>query len=151
MPQPVLTKILPDEAATLEFAALLAPYLKQGDIVNFTGGLGAGKTTFTRGILQGLGGNPDQVHSPTFSLVHHYHSPKGEVIHCDFYRLPNNTGLEEMGGLEFFESDSIFLIEWSERLKLFDSGISNRLLGVDLQPNAEGRQVRLFGPWQIVD
>lgn len=151
MDRPVVTKFLPDEAATLAFAASLAPHFRHGDIVKFTGKLGAGKTTFTRGILSGLGGDPVDVHSPTFSLVHHYFSPLCEVIHCDFYRLPNGTELEELGGLEFFESDSIFLIEWSERVKLFESIIPNRVLGIDLQANAGGREVRLFGPWQIVD
>jgi tRNA threonylcarbamoyladenosine biosynthesis protein TsaE len=151
MERPVLQKLLANEASTIAFGGSLAPYLRKGDIVKFTGGLGVGKTTLTRGILSGLGGNPEEVHSPTFSLVHHYFTPRCEIIHCDFYRLPNGAGLEEFGGLEFFESESIFLIEWSERIKLFKSTIPNRLLGIDLRANAEGREARLFGPWDIVD
>ena len=87
------------------------------------------------------------MHSPTFSLVHHYATQNGEIIHCDFYRLPKGSGLEELGGLEFFESDSIFLIEWPEHVKLFQLPIPNRLLGVDLRLDAGGRNVRLIGAW----
>ncbi|MGZ3650885.1 MAG: tRNA (adenosine(37)-N6)-threonylcarbamoyltransferase complex ATPase subunit type 1 TsaE [Bdellovibrionota bacterium] len=147
----MLQKFLATEADTVAFGVSLAPNFRPGDIVKITGELGAGKTTLVRGIVQGLGGNPADVHSPTFGLVHVYQTPQGPVNHCDFYRLPNNSELEDFGGLEFFESDTIFLIEWPERVKLFESAIPNRLLGVDLRGNATGREVRLNGPWQIVD
>ena len=139
---------LASEAATEAFGRQIAPQLQPGDIVKITGKLGAGKTTLVRGILEGLGGNPTDVHSPTFGLVHHYAAKNGEVLPCDFYRLPNGSGLEEFGGLEFFESDSIFLIEWPERVKLFQSAIPNRLLGVDLRSNADGRIATLSRPWK---
>ena len=151
MEQEVLKKYLGSEAETVAFGAAIARYFKPGDIVKIIGSLGAGKTTLVRGIVQGLGGNSTEVHSPTFAYVHHYHTALTEVIHCDFYRLPNGSGLEDWGGLEFFESESIFLIEWPERVRLFESAIPNRLLGVALRANADGREVRLFGSWHIVD
>ena len=143
----VLEKQLLSEDETVAFGVELAPRLRPGDIVKITGSLGAGKTTLVRGIVKGLGGDPEQVHSPTFALVHHYCGKKSEIIHCDFYRLPNSSDLEDFGGLEFFESDSIFLIEWPERIGLFQSTIPNRLLLVDLQADAHGRTLRLSGAW----
>ena len=140
-------KFLATEADTLAFGMEIAPRLRPGDIVKITGALGAGKTTLVRGIVEGLGGNPTDVHSPTFALVHHYEVPSGQIIHCDFYRLPNGSELGEFGGLEFFESDSIFLVEWPERVELFNSTIPNRLLGIDLAADAGGRLVRLSGAW----
>jgi tRNA threonylcarbamoyladenosine biosynthesis protein TsaE len=138
---------LASEDETLALGRKLAPRLRLRDIVKFTGLLGAGKTTLIRGIVEGLGGNPTDVHSPTFGLVHSYVAQNREILHCDFYRLPNDSGLEDFGGLEFFESDSIFLIEWPERIGLFNSTIPNRLLGVDLRINANGRMARLLGDW----
>lgn len=147
MDRPFLEKFLASEEETVAFGVEIAPRLRAGDIVKITGGLGAGKTTLVRGIVKGLGGNPDEVHSPTFALVHHYCGKKNEIIHCDFYRLPNGSGLEDFGGLEFFESESIFLVEWPERVGLFQSTIPNRLLSVDLRLDAHGRNVRLSGSW----
>ncbi|HEY8279020.1 MAG TPA: tRNA (adenosine(37)-N6)-threonylcarbamoyltransferase complex ATPase subunit type 1 TsaE [Bdellovibrionota bacterium] len=146
-----IKKNLRDEGETLALGAFLAPRLDRGDIVKITGELGAGKTTLVRGIVTALGGDPSQVHSPTFSLVHHYQTASIEIIHCDFYRLPEGSGLDEFGGLEFFESDSIFLIEWPERVKLFDSTIPNRLLCVDLRVDSSSREAHITGPWKIVD
>ena len=140
-------KMLASEADTIAFGVALAARLKAGDVIKITGPLGAGKTTLVRGLVQGLGGDPAEVHSPTFLLTHHYQAGFLEIIHCDFYRLPNSSRLEEFGGLEFFESDSIFFIEWPERIQLFESSIPNRLLGVDLRDNASSRTAILSGPW----
>lgn len=96
-----------------------------------------------RGIVAALGGNPAEVHSPTFSLVHRYETPNEIVNHCDFYRLEPNSQLDEFGGLEFFEESEIFLIEWPERIGLWNSITSDRLLHVDLRHDAIGRIVTL--------
>lgn len=142
---------LPDEAATEAFGKRFACILEPGSIVKITGPLGAGKTTFVRGVVEGLGGNSASVHSPTFGLVHQYQIPSGLINHCDFYRLPPQSELEDFGGLEFFESDSIFLVEWPERIGLWDSVIPRRLIGVDLQHDALGRVARVEAMTQIVD
>lgn len=151
MESPALEKKLLTEEETISFGRLISSSLRSGDIVKITGSLGAGKTTLVRGIVSGLGGDASDVHSPTFSLVHQYRTASIGVFHCDFYRLPDNSELEDLGGLEFFADDFLYLIEWPERVKLFSSSIPNRLLRVDLQHNAGGRVARLFGAWQIVD
>lgn len=116
-----------------------AARLKAGDIVKITGDLGAGKTTLVRGIVAGLGGNSSEVHSPTFSLVHRYETPNETVNHCDFYRLEPDSQLDEFGGLEFFAEGEIFLIEWPERIGLWQSVTPERLLRLHLQHDADGR------------
>lgn len=90
--------------------------LKTGDILCLEGPLGAGKTTLTRYLVKALGGDPDQVHSPTFSIVHEYETPRFPIFHCDFYRLADNSDLAEMGGLEFFEENGVFVLEWSDKI-----------------------------------
>jgi tRNA threonylcarbamoyladenosine biosynthesis protein TsaE len=149
--QPILQKKLFSPEETEFFGAALSSCFSAGDIVKITGELGAGKTTLVRGIVSGLGGNLSEVHSPTFSLVHHYCTKSIPVIHCDFYRLPKDSELEDLGGLEFFDEANLYLIEWPERVKHLLSATPNRLLGVDLRVNAYCHEVRLLGPWQIVD
>ena len=149
--QPILEKFLPDEEATIAFGLWLSRFLQVGDIVKLTGCLGAGKSTFVRGFVQGMGGNSSEVRSPTFNLVHSYSSEICPIIHCDFYRLPKGSALEELGGLELFELNSISFIEWPDQTILFQCSIPNRLLSVDLQHDAGGRIVRIYGDWQIVD
>jgi len=142
---------LTDAEATEAMGRKLVPALKPGAIVKITGPLGAGKTTLVRGIVAALGGNPDSVHSPTFGLVHQYETPSALVNHCDFYRLPQDSELEDFGGLEFFETNSIFLIEWPERTRLWEYIIPRRLIDVDLQHDSVGRVLRTNALTQIVD
>lgn len=147
----MLTQFLKDEATTLEWGRKIGRVLKPGDIVRITGPLGAGKTTLVRGIVAGLGGNPDQVHSPTFSLVHEYEIPTGIVNHCDFYRLEDGAELAEFGGLEFFDDEKILLIEWPEKIRLWEFVTRDRLIDVDLQHDAGGRILRLTSTRKILD
>lgn len=142
---------LPDTEATEAAGQSLGQALQAGSIVKITGPLGAGKTTFVRGVVAALGGNPDSVHSPTFGLVHEYGTPTVLIKHCDFYRLPQDSDLEDFGGLEFFESDSIFLIEWPERIRLWEYVTPRRLINVDLQHDSKGRIFRTDALTRIVD
>jgi tRNA threonylcarbamoyladenosine biosynthesis protein TsaE len=100
---------------THALAHQLATQLGPGDIVLLSGDLGAGKTTFARGIAAGLGIDPDQVTSPTFTLVHEYRGGRLTLYHADLYRLDKaataDLGLEELG-----VSDGVLAIEWPERL-----------------------------------
>jgi len=93
----------------------LAVQLVPGDVVLLSGNLGAGKTTFVRGLAAGLGIDPDQVTSPTFTLVHEYRGGRLTLYHADLYRLDKaataDLGLEELG-----VSDGVLAIEWPERL-----------------------------------
>jgi tRNA threonylcarbamoyladenosine biosynthesis protein TsaE len=98
-------------AAGRELAArLAAPAL-----VMLIGDLGAGKTTFTKGIVEGLGVAPkEEVLSPTFSLIHEYDGdPK--VYHIDLYRLDRVPELETLGLEDLWEQDAIVIIEWGEK------------------------------------
>lgn len=101
-----------DSPGALEaFAARLAAVLRAGDIVALSGDLGAGKTTFARGLLRGLG-HGGEVPSPTFTLVQPYDTDP-PVWHVDLYRL---SGPREADALGLFETDAALLIEWPERL-----------------------------------
>ncbi len=109
---------LENTEATLDFGRALAGHLKQGDIIALNGPLAAGKTTLTRGLLQGLG-LPDtaDVPSPSFTLMQHYEAPplRIQLWHADLYRLENEA--EVLGlGLEDIYDDAITVIEWPERM-----------------------------------
>lgn len=142
---------LPNEAATIKMGKKISTQLRAGDIVKITGSLGAGKTTLVRGIVEGFNGNPEIVHSPTFSLVHEYECPTISINHCDFYRLEPNSMLEEFGGLEFFEEEKLYLVEWPERIRLFESITPSRFKTVHLEDCADGRNIIFSKNFQILD
>lgn len=105
----------PDE--TIKFAEKLGKLLEKGDMIAFRGTLGAGKTTFTRGLAMGLG-LPDCVSSPTFALVNEY---IGEIslYHFDMYRIETEGDLESSGFWDYDFANNIAVIEWSENIAEF--------------------------------
>jgi tRNA threonylcarbamoyladenosine biosynthesis protein TsaE len=106
---------LPSEAATLALAGLLAGLLRGGDVVGLEGGLGAGKTTFTRGAVHALGVPEDTaVTSPTFALLHLYEG-RLPVGHVDLYRLEDPDELEELGLDELLEHGGVLFVEWGRK------------------------------------
>jgi len=109
-----LTYYLADEAATLDFGKTMAAALHAGLIIYLVGNLGAGKTTFARGILHGLG-YQHIVKSPTYNLVEIYKISRLYLYHFDFYRFNDYFEWEEAGFREYFNSDSICLVEWPEK------------------------------------
>lgn len=110
-----MTVRLNDPEETIAFAKKIGAVLKKGDIIAYTGGLGAGKTTFTRGLAIGLG-LKDNVSSPTFSLVNEYHGENICLYHFDMYRIMNATDLETTGFYDYPLEDSVFAVEWSENI-----------------------------------
>lgn len=99
--------------ATEKAGAIFARYLKNGDTVAMFGGMGMGKTVFTRGLAKGLG-SPDAVSSPTFAIVNEY-SGKLQVHHFDMYRI---TSWEDLYTTGFFDyEEGVKVIEWSENIE----------------------------------
>ena len=86
--------------------------LKAGDIVGLIGDIAAGKTTFVKGVLEGLGYNYT-VSSPTFTLINNYEASL-DVMHVDFYREPNINRWVELGFRELIYSSGLVLIEWAD-------------------------------------
>jgi tRNA threonylcarbamoyladenosine biosynthesis protein TsaE len=101
------------EAETTSFAAQLAQRLGPGSVVLLYGELGAGKTTFVRGFVQGVGLAPDEVSSPTFTLIQDY--GEGQVFHVDLYRLEPEE-VDDLGLEELPEAGALVCIEWADRL-----------------------------------
>jgi tRNA threonylcarbamoyladenosine biosynthesis protein TsaE len=97
---------------TIELGRQIAKQLPRRAVVLLIGNLGAGKTTLAKGIISGLGAaQPEEVSSPTFTLIHEY----GRVYHIDLYRLDRGEELATLGLDEIFDRDAIVLIEWGER------------------------------------
>lgn len=135
---------LADEAATAALAARLAPLLRPGDLVALGGDLGAGKTAFARALINALPGAPEEVPSPTFTLVQLYERGDLSVWHFDLYRLDRADEVWELG-LEEALAEGVSLVEWPERL---GPQLPRDRLEIALRaPDAEGarRQVRLTG------
>lgn len=101
--------------ATAALARQIGARLGPGDVILLTGDIGAGKTHFARALIQSLLTTPEDVPSPTFTLVQTYDTPRAEVWHADLYRLTSVDEVEELGLLDAFQS-AICLIEWPDRL-----------------------------------
>ncbi len=97
------------EALGQRLAALLRP----GDVVAYYGGLGMGKTAFTRGLARGLG-STSRVTSPTFTIVNEYEGPI-PLFHFDLYRLGSAEELFEIGWEDYLDRSGICAVEWSEQ------------------------------------
>jgi tRNA threonylcarbamoyladenosine biosynthesis protein TsaE len=109
-----VTYVTSSEAETVELGRRLARELPSGAVVLLIGNLGAGKTTLAKGIVEGLAAaTPDEVSSPTFTLIHEYGG--GRVYHVDLYRLEQPREVATLGLEELFDRKAVVLIEWGER------------------------------------
>ena len=99
---------------TEEIGALLAAKLHRGSVVAYRGGLGMGKTAFTRGLAKGLGCR-GRVTSPTFTIVNEY-SGKTPLFHFDMYRLDDSDALFDIGWEDYLERGGVCAVEWSENV-----------------------------------
>jgi len=92
----------------------IAAALKSGDVLLLHGQLGAGKTAFVRGLARGLRASPDEVSSPTFTLIQEYRDGRLPLFHVDLYRLEPRE-VDDLGLDELISGESVVAIEWAER------------------------------------
>ncbi len=129
------------DAETEALGADLASRLEPGARVLLYGELGAGKTAFVRGLAIGLGIDPDEVSSPTFTLVQEYRGGRLPLIHVDLYRLA--AGEVDDLGLDALAAGGVLAIEWAERMPRDDAGA----IHVRLAPAGEdARRIAIAGP-----
>ena len=115
-------------ADTEKLAARLAEKLQGGEVIAFTGSMGMGKTAFTRGLVEALGGG-DVVSSPTFALVNEY-AARLTVQHFDMYRVSGWGDLYSTGFFDYLDTDSVLVIEWSENI---DGALPENTIRIDMQ------------------
>ncbi len=105
---------LKDEQETINFGKEFAKRLKGDEVICLLGDLGSGKTTFVKGLAEGLGIREGyQVRSPTFTIVNEYPTQRGRLIHIDLYRV-------EDFDVEQFLGEGIVVVEWAKNLELCD-------------------------------
>ncbi len=99
---------------TLDFAKRLAEMLQPGDVIALEGDLGAGKTTFTKGLAEGLG-IKRTVNSPTFTIIKEYQGTRMPLYHMDVYRVEDS--FEDLGFDEYFEGNGVTVVEWAHLIR----------------------------------
>lgn len=132
---------LPDEAATLALGARLGQALLPGLYVALSGDLGAGKTTWVRGLLRGLG-FAGRVKSPTYNLVESYTLPAFALYHFDLYRFNDPQEWDAAGFRDDFNAATVCLVEWPERA----AGLlppADIQLSLGFVEGREGREARM--------
>lgn len=119
----------------------LGATLRGGEVIAFTGGLGAGKTTFCRGIARGLSAT-DPVQSPSYAIVNLYRGPL-PFAHFDAWRLEGLEDLETAGYYDYLDSGAVIAVEWSEKVA---DHLEEPLIRVDIRPLAgEEREITIEG------
>ncbi len=138
-----MTEVISKSAEdTKFFAEKLAKALKGGEVIAYFGGLGMGKTTFTAGLLKGLGRNAE-VSSPTFALVHDYGGTPA-FYHFDMYRINSFDDLYSTGFFDYLDSGGILAVEWSENI---EGALPDNIIRIDFltTQNENERILRMSG------
>lgn len=112
----MVDEITQSEEETRQLAERFAANLQPGDVVCLEGELGAGKTQFVKGLARHFGIDPDEVLSPTFTLIHEYRG-KIPLYHFDCYRMKSPEEALEIGAEEYFYGEGVSVIEWSGKIK----------------------------------
>jgi tRNA threonylcarbamoyladenosine biosynthesis protein TsaE len=120
----------PDD--TFALGERIGTSLLSGDMLLLKGGLGAGKTLLTKGILSALDFDIDEVTSPSFTLVNLYRTPNFDVYHIDLWRLDEKSDTASAVGLDeiLAEENTVAIIEWSEKLRTFSH--SGRIIEISI-------------------
>lgn len=127
---------------TISLGERLASNLRAGDVVVLNGDLGAGKTTFTKGIAKGLG-IKEIIKSPTFTIIHEYQDGRLPLYHMDAYRLENG-GAEDLGLDEYFDGDGVSVVEWAQ---FAEDELPDEFLAITFKrTDNENKRVLTFDP-----
>ena len=139
-----MTYVTNSPAETEALGQRLAERLQPGDVIAYTGDLGAGKTAFTRGLARGLG-ITERITSPTFTIVNEYQGGRLPLFHFDMYRLRDADHLFDIGWEDFLRRGGICAVEWSENIR--DALYEDTLL-VDIRRGVTDGQriITLHGP-----
>jgi tRNA threonylcarbamoyladenosine biosynthesis protein TsaE len=140
-------KFLADEVATEALGSALARMTPAGGTWLLRGELGAGKTTWVRGFLAGLGGDPDQVASPTYAVLHRYEAPGCHIFHLDLYRLGEH-GSWSLGLEEQVLPVDFLVVEWAGNSGPWPTPWVAEL---KFSPSGEGRIAEWTVPVQSAD
>lgn len=135
-----------DEAETRALGASLAKLLAPGDFVGLVGELGAGKTLLSRAICEALGVDPEEIASPTFSIVNRYEGERFPVHHADLYRISDYDELYATGFLDLIEGDAVSIVEWIDRVPDAAPEGWLRLELLHESPSSRRILIRGFGP-----
>ncbi len=120
----------------------LATRLRPGDVVLLDGPLGAGKTRLVAGLAAGLGIEPTEVHSPSYTLVNEYQAADGRLlVHADGYRLADRAALDDLGLEEAAADGAVVAIEWPRGFATF-----GRVWRVVMEVAGEQRRIRITAP-----
>jgi tRNA threonylcarbamoyladenosine biosynthesis protein TsaE len=125
---------------------LLAASLVPGGVVILSGPLGAGKTVFVRGLAEGLGLDPRDVHSPSFTIVsEHGPGPGGwRLVHVDLYRVDDPAEIEDLGLGDYLSAGCVMAVEWGDKLP---SGLRAGAVRVVIEDGgAENRTIKIQRP-----
>lgn len=120
---------------TYALAKQIASTLKGGEVILLSGDLGAGKTTFTKGLAKALGID-DEVTSPTFTILNVYEDGRLKLNHLDMYRVESADELAELGIEDCFDDDSVTVIEWNK----FEH-IDGEIIDINITPTGENERI----------
>lgn len=130
----------PNPDSLLECGENLAENLASGSVIALVGGLGMGKTHFTKGLLKGLR-SKEVVTSPTFALLQEYSGGRLPVFHFDLYRLETEEEVLRLGWDDYLDSDGLVVAEWAD---LFPDLFPEGTLWLEISAKEEGRELKIL-------